>query len=238
LVAGIAAAVDASEDLDDKLVGDLVYFSVSQSRPEQRKVVLPPHIDHSKTKIEVVVYDVCSRDGIHGCTLKPRSVATAMDLLPLAMPARLASIAAWCSVSRSMSTCLADQAVQAMRDTDIVGVGPALEVVPIQDDLMGVVDDVQVMQFFDGVSADTVLHCNNIVAQLSHGGSLCDEGGRMSVFDAMACVQGLRNTDIDLLVEVGVLTTSQDEFGESLVSLVRSDLIDFQWLSKATTQDA
>jgi hypothetical protein len=128
--------------------------------------------------------------------------------------------------------------VQAMRDTDIFGVGPALEVVLIQDDLMGVVDDVQVMQVFDGVDADTILHCNNLVAQLSDRCPSCDEDGRMSVFDAMACNDGLRSSYIDLLVEVGVLRTSQGEFGESLVSLVCGNLIDSQWISKATIQDA
>ena len=120
LVACMVAAVQASHDLAASMDGDLVFFTVSQSRGEQRKVVLPPHIDHSRTKVEIIFYEVCSRDGLRSCVLKSTEMASEFDLMQLASPARLASIAAWCKVSRTTRPCMSGAVMKQMRDTSML----------------------------------------------------------------------------------------------------------------------
>lgn len=235
----MVAAVQDAQDLDARLDGDLVFFTVSQSRGEQRKVVLAPHIDHTKTKVEIVFHKVCSRDGLRCCELQSSNTASDLDLLRLAVPARLASIAAWCKISRLTRPCLSNDVMRRMLDTSMFGVGPALDVVPIQDGIMGVLEAPDPLaKFADGASHADVVRCSGVVAELSRRGAWSHAGDPVGVFDLLADLAGLRSSDIDLMAETGVLQQSEDIFGGFSVSLVRGPLLSSEWVAQASSCDS
>lgn len=120
-----------------------------------------------------------------------------------------------------------------MRSMSALAAGPSLELIPIDDEIMGVVDGQRLADAFDAIPDDFVDECRQAVrVGYKHGsvGSGCQSLSRIQLLNAE---EALSNEHLDMLVDIGVFNYEQDEFGEHTLCLVDGPNLKYEWLCTA-----
>ena len=128
--------------------------------------------------------------------------------------------------------------MKQMRDTSMLEVGPCFDVVPIQDEVLGVVPDPEIIEASDGLSEAELGQCDRVVEVLSGRGAWSHTGEPVYIFELLGSIDGLSSTLVGLMVEAGVLRYTADDFGEVLVALVQGSCVASEWVSQATCDNS
>lgn len=225
----VDACVDGlrlSNSPDPVDIGEQLFFMVNNSRPEQRKVVLAPHVPRSLTLVEVSLLQV--RRQLDDKLVVVRSGKTMqLDLCRFAHPTRFAKVFAWQSMERFLMNALGDNQLMALTDQDL-DIGAPTELVQLDDGVLGALCE------GDGSGPSSAQlfakQCEELVFELSW--SVRDRSANewVQAFEVMGRLPGLHKDHLDAVAAASHVEVRTDEFGDLVMRLADRDALPRQWV--------